>query len=248
LHAGDALHGNLGVIRHDDILVAISVSGKSVELLPIIHYAQKVGAETVAISANSDEIVPRICDHVISIPRSDEGCAFGIAPFASTMATIAIGDALTVLAAERLQFSRTSMAELHPGGHIGQQLTPISETMICGARMPMVDPACSIAEIITEITAKGLGVTTIVDDQRRLLGLITDGDLRRQYDALQNQTAESIMTKQPLRVDVNIDRHAAMVLMRNHRVNILPVVGNDGITLVGLVHLQDLLRSGTILI
>ncbi len=247
MHAGDALHGDLGIIRSGDIVFAISASGASTELIPIITHAGKVGAKTVAITSNTGEAIPSRCDYVIAIPDGEEGCAYGIAPFASTVATIAIGDALTVLAAEKMAFSRADMAVLHPGGHIGRQLAPIGDMMQCGDRIPMVQSDCSTQTVIAEMSAKALGVTAVVDSRRKLLGLITDGDLRRHFDILDGAMAAQIMTPSPLCIDEQLDRHAALALMRRHRVDILPVVASDGTTLIGMIHLQDILRSGIVL-
>jgi arabinose-5-phosphate isomerase len=246
MHAGDALHGDLGIIRPIDIVFVISASGTTTELVPIVTHARNVGAKTVAITVNVGEIVPSKCDYVIAIPDGEEGCAFGIAPFASTIATIAIGDALTVLAAEKMSFSRSDMAILHPGGHIGRQLAPIGDMMLCGDRLPMVQGDCSTQSAIDEMSAKGLGVTAVVDERRQLLGLITDGDLRRHFGMLEGATAAQIMTPSPLCIHEQLDRHAALTLMRRHRVDILPVVESDGSTLIGMVHLQDILRSGIV--
>jgi arabinose-5-phosphate isomerase len=244
MHASDALHGDLGVVRADDILIAITVSGATAELLPVISRANHIGAKTVAITANPGSVLSRQCDTVIAIPAGTEGCAFGIAPFASTLATIAIGDALTVLAAERMAFSRSAMAALHPGGHIGRQLAPVGDHMTCGGRVPTVGPDSTISDIIAEISAKGLGVTAVVNEASRLIGLITDGDLRRHFGDLPGACAASIMTASPVSVLATTDLHSALALMRSHRVDILPVVFGDEAKLVGMIHLQDILRSG----
>jgi len=244
LHGADALHGDLGMLRADDILIAITISGASAELLYVARHARSIGAETVAITAVPDEVVPAACDHVLRIPALDTACDFGIAPFSSTISSIAIGDALTLLVARELAFSRNQFARLHPAGWIGRGLLSVTDMMSRGDRVPKVLPDAPVGDVIAEASRTGAGACAVVDDAGRLIGIVTDGDIRRHFAEGAAGTARSMMTADPVKVGERSDQHEAFAIMRGHRISILPVVAENGATLVGMLNLQDMLQAG----
>jgi len=244
MHGADALHGDLGMVRAGDILIAISISGASAELLYVVRHARSIGAETVAITAAPDEVVPVACDHVIPIPAIDTACDFGIAPFSSTISSIAVGDALTLLVAREIAFSRNQFARLHPAGQIGRRITPVGDLMCVGDDIPKAGPEAPIEQVIAEASRTGAGACAIVDQAGRLLGIVTDGDIRRHFVDGAVGTASTIMTADPVKVTADSDQHEAFAIMRGHRISIMPVVAEDGETLVGMLNIQDMLQAG----
>jgi arabinose-5-phosphate isomerase len=244
LHGADALHGDLGLICSGDIVIAITISGASAELLYVVRHARSIGAETVAITAVPDEVVPVASDHVLPIPALDTACDFGIAPFSSTISSIAIGDALTLLVARELAFSRNQFARLHPAGRIGRGFLSVADMMSRGDRVPKVSPDAPVSEVIAEASRTGAGACAVVDDAGRLIGIVTDGDLRRHFLDDAASTARSIMTADPVKVGEASDQHEAFAIMRGHRISIVPVVSADGTTLVGMLNIQDMLQAG----
>ncbi|WP_447762572.1 KpsF/GutQ family sugar-phosphate isomerase [Sphingopyxis panaciterrae] len=244
MHGADALHGDLGMVRAGDILIAISISGASAELLYIVRHARSIGAETVAITAVPDEVVPAACDHIIPIPALDTACDFGVAPFSSTISSIAIGDALTLLVAREIAFSHNQFARLHPAGRIGRRFTPVRDLMCTGDSVPTAGPDAPIDQVIAEASRTGAGACVIIDEGRRLLGIVTDGDIRRHYAGRADEAARTIMSADPVKVTEDSDQHEAFAIMRGHRISIMPVVAADGEALVGLLNIQDMLQAG----
>lgn len=245
LHAADALHGDLGAIRGEDVVVAISVSGATRELMPLVQHARNLGAATVAITATSYGPLARGCDHVLLLPACDEGAGQIAAPMASTIATLAMGDALAVLVAGCRGHRRDQMAPLHPAGDLGRRLRPVSQIMHGGDRVPLVSPDASGSETVAEITRKGFGIAGVVDAEGQLLGTISDGDVRRHFDELDHCTAGQVMVTHPVTLALEGDVGEALDLIRTHRISALFIVDEGG-TVRGLVHLQDLLRIGVI--
>ena len=244
MHGADALHGDLGMVRADDIVIAITISGASSELLYVIRHARSIGAETVAITAAPDEAVSASCDHVIAIPALDTACDFGIAPFSSTIASIAVGDALTMLVAREIAFSRNQFARLHPAGRIGGRFLSVCELMLQDDALPMVGPDAPVEQVIAEASRTGIGACAVVDANRMLLGIVTDGDIRRHFLDGSESPASGIMTADPVTVGADTDQHDAFAIMRGHRIAVLPVMAADGRTLVGMLNIQDMLQAG----
>jgi arabinose-5-phosphate isomerase len=244
MHGADALHGDLGMVRADDIVVAITISGASSELLYVTRHARSIGAATVAITAVPDEVVPASCDHVVAIPALDTACDFGIAPFSSTISSIAVGDALTMLVAREIAFSRNQFARLHPAGRIGRRFRSVRELMLSGEDLPTVGPDAPVERVIAEASRTGAGACVVVDGDERLLGIVTDGDIRRHFLDGTESRAAGLMTADPIKVGDDADQHDAFAIMRGHRIAALPVVGADGRTLVGLLNIQDMLQAG----
>ncbi|CAN5280426.1 KpsF/GutQ family sugar-phosphate isomerase [soil metagenome] len=249
LHAADALHGDLGAIAPGDVLVAISVSGATREIAPVIAYAQSQGVFVIAITAAAASPVARQSDLLLPIPALREGCLHNIAPMASTIATLALGDCLAVLVARAQQFSRRDVAALHPAGKIGQRLRPIAQIMHGGDRVPVVSADATMAEVVAEISAKGFGITAVIDARSGdLLGAITDGDLRRHFADRDRAIARDLMSADPVSLDEDEDVDRALDLMRQHRLSALFVTTRQARSVGGIVHIQDLLRSGPALL
>src|SRR3569623_115475 len=213
LHAADALHGDLGAVAGDDVLIAISVSGETRELIPVIEHVQRRHVFVVAISAHATSPIARQADLLLPLPAVEEGCSLNIAPMASTVATLALGDCLAVLAARARQFSRRDVAALHPAGSIGQRLRPLAQIMHSGDRVPAVGADATGAEVGAEISAKGFGITAVVDlATGQLLGAITDGDLRRHFAELDRAVAHALMSSHPVSHDENDEFERALEL------------------------------------
>ncbi len=242
LHAADALHGDLGAVRSGDVVVAVSVSGASRELLRVVEHARQVGAAAVAITAAPNAPLGRICDPVLPIPAGDEGSGDFAAPMASTIASIALADALALLVAQLRGHRRGAMYALHPAGDLGRQLRPVREIMVGGDRIPLVPADATGAEVVREITAKGQGIVGVVDGQGLLIGTISDGDIRRRALDVAKSSARDLMSDHPVSVDTTADVAQALDRMRMHRISTLFVV--DGGRATGLIHIQDLLRAG----
>lgn len=243
LHAGDALHGDLGAIRPEDVLLAISVSGNSREISAVVQHARDVGAQTIGITRNSHAPLARACDHLLLIPWCDEGAGNAAAPFASTIASLAMGDVVCALVARLLGNRRDQMRALHPGGEIGRKLLPVSQIMHGGGRVPLLGMDSTGPEIIAEVSAKGFGIVGIVDAGRALAGTISDGDIRRHLDDFGACTAADVMVTHPVTLSPDGDVGTALDLMRTHRVSALFIVAEGG-EVLGVVHIQDLLRVG----
>lgn len=249
LHAADALHGDLGAVARDDVLIAISVSGETRELIPAIAHVRRQGVFVIAVSAHAASPIARQADLLLALPAVEEGCPLNIAPMASTVATLALGDCLAVLAARARQFSRRDVAALHPAGSIGQRLRPIAQIMHSGDRIPVVGADATGAEVVAEISAKGFGITAVVDlATGELLGAITDGDLRRHFTERDRAVARALMSSHPVSLDEDEDFERALELMRQHRLSALFVTTRQGGRIAGIVHIQDLLRSGPALL
>lgn len=243
LHAADALHGDMGAVAEGDVLVAISVSGETRELIPLVEYAGRIGAATVAITARTDSPLSQGCDHLLLLPACEEGGELA-APMAATIASIAMGDALAALAAACRGTARGDMAAIHPAGEIGRQLRPVSQVMHGGDRLPLVRAEADAVSFVAEITAKGFGIAGVTDTDGILIGTISDGDVRRHLETLDRASAGDVMVAHPVTLPRDGDVGQAMDLMRTHRISTVFVVDGERGRVEGLVHLQDLLRIG----
>ncbi len=244
LHAADALHGDLGKMIEGDVLVAISVSGETEETNAVAAQAASLGVPVVAITAAGGSRLAVLAREILLLPDMAEGGPIGVAPMASTAMTMAMGDVLATLVAERRSFSRSALARLHPAGQIGVRLRPVSRIMHGGARMPLVPAEADIDQVVETIDVKGMGIAGVVDGDGVLVGVITDGDLRHQFKTLAGKSAAEVMSDHAVTVPLDCELQAAMVLMRERRITAIFVVDGDHGRPVGIVHLQDLLRNG----
>jgi arabinose-5-phosphate isomerase len=246
LHPAEATHGDLGRIVKGDVLLAISYSGETDEMLALIPWMRRLEAPIVAMTGNPRSSLAGSADVHLDVSIPKEACPFGLAPTASTTAALAMGDALAMGLLERRGFTIDDFAVLHPGGRLGKKLVRVEDVMQAGERAPRVRPDTIMRDVLFEMTKKRLGMTTVVDGDGRLLGMISDGDLRRHMEkagyALLDQTAGQCMTPGPLTVRRRELATAALAVMEARKITSLPVVDEAGIV-EGVVHLHDLWKT-----
>ena len=243
LHAAEAAHGDLGMLAGDDVVLAISVSGETQELLDIVETVKRLGIRLVTMSANARSTLAASSDIVLDIAVKEEACSLNLAPTASMAAALAMGDALAISLLERRGFNEEKFAALHPGGKIGKRLRRLESLMHAGENLPCVAPAAKMPDVIYEMSRKGLGLAAVVDASGKLLGVITDGDLRRvmqqrRKDAL-DLTAAECMTKNPVTLPRTELAASALRVMEEKKITSVLVVNGDG-RLEGVVHVHDL--------
>jgi arabinose-5-phosphate isomerase len=249
VHPAEASHGDLGMITHQDVMIALSNSGESAELLTIVPLVKRRGAKLVAITGNPASSLAREADVHLDARVEEEACPLGLAPTASTTAALALGDALAVAALEARGFGQEDFARSHPGGSLGRKLlTHVRDVMRSGEAVPKVPESASVAAALLEISGKGLGMTAVVDAEGRAVGVFTDGDLRRALArGIDVRTADvaAVMTRSPR--SIGPDRLAAEAVeeMERWRINGMLVVDDAG-RLVGALNTHDLLQAKVI--
>jgi arabinose-5-phosphate isomerase len=246
LHPAEALHGDLGRLVAGDVLVALSYSGETEELLRLLDTVKRLAVPLITMTGSPASNLAQASEVVLDASVSREACPLGLAPTASTTAMLALGDALAMTLLETRGFSEDDYAVLHPGGGLGVRLRRVENVMHTGDQVPRVKPETPMPEVIYEMSRKGLGLSTVVDAEGRLVGFISDGDLRRFIEraggrALELKAADC-MTKSPTTIGSREFATQALNLMESRRITALPVVGPDG-TLAGVVHLHDLWRT-----
>ena len=243
VHPGEASHGDLGMITRDDAVLAISNSGDTAELSDIIAHSRRFTIPLVAISAHEDSALAEAADVVLILPDSDEACPMGLAPTTSTTVTLALGDALAIALLERHRFTADEFQLLHPGGQLSRKLLKVTDIMHAGDAMPLVAPGEIMADVLITITAKRFGCAGVADPEGRLMGIITDGDLRRHMAPdLLGSTAGDIMTESPVTVPPQSLVAEALAIMDDKAITSIFVVEDD--KPLGIVHIHDILRSG----
>jgi arabinose-5-phosphate isomerase len=247
LHPSDALHGDLGVLQPDDVVIALSYSGETDELLQILQTVKRLGARLIALTGDCESALGKAADVAIDCAVSAEACPLGLAPTASTTAALALGDALAMSVLVAKGFRLEDFAKLHPGGRLGRQLMRVEQLMHAGDTVPTVGLGTPMPDVIYEMSRKGLGMTCVVDDQRRLRGVITDGDLRRHMSTTQNLlalTAADTMTPEPRTIGGEMLAVEALDLMERgpRKITSLVVVNSVG-RVDGVIHIHDLLRT-----
>jgi len=246
LHPTEALHGDLGLLNRGDILLALSYSGETEELLRLLPVLPRLGVTLVSFTGCTDSTLAKASAHVLDVSVDREACNHQLAPTASTTTMLALGDALAIDISRRLNFQPQDFAELHPGGQLGKRLITVDQLMHSGDLLPVVPPTATMPEIIHEMSAKRLGMTTI-QSAGKLLGILSDGDLRRLFeqagpDAF-HRTAAEILNPSPRTIAPTPFAGDALVLMERHKITAL-VVTEDGTatsTVLGVLHLHDLL-------
>ena len=252
LHPAEGIHGDLGMVTEDDIVLAISNSGETSEVINILPSIRRIGAKIIAICGNAQSTLAQNADVVLDASVEQEACPLGLAPTTSTTAELALGDALAVALMSARKFTAHDFAVFHPGGALGRKLLmKVANVMHGEEENPTVNLAQSVKEALFVITDKGLGATSVVDAEGKLVGLITDGDIRRGLekglDFLTHNVGE-LMTKQPQTITAEKLAAEALRMMEQHRpkpITVLPVVDKEGRS-VGLVHVTDLLRQGIV--
>lgn len=243
LHAADALHGDLGVMAAGDVLLAVSSSGETEEMVDLIEPAKRVGVQIVAMTSNPRSTLAAASDIVLDIAVKEEACSLNLAPTASTAAALAMGDALAIALLDRREFKEEDFAALHPAGRLGKKLRRIESLMHTGNDLPRVLPGAKMPDVIYEMSSKGLGLAAVAQQDGKLLGIITDGDLRRvmqrRKENVLDLTAVDCMTKNPVTMPRTELAAAALRLMEEKKITSVLVVDAAG-RLEGVVHLHDL--------
>ncbi|CAN7171547.1 KpsF/GutQ family sugar-phosphate isomerase [Acidovorax sp.] len=249
VHPGEASHGDLGMVTEHDMVLAISNSGESGELTAILPVLKRLGVPLLALTGGPDSTLARHADLVLDCSVDREACPLNLAPTASTTAQLAMGDALAVALLDARGFRPEDFARSHPGGALGRKLlTHVSDVMRSGSDVPRVAPEASFSELMREMSAKGLGASAIVDPAGQILGIFTDGDLRRRIEAgadLRAASAAEVMHPSPRRIAPDALAVDAAELMEAHGITSVLVVAADGV-LAGVVHIGDLMRAKVI--
>ena len=243
LHPTEAIHGDLGRIVTGDVVVAISHSGESEEILALVPTIRRLGSSLLSMTGNPRSALAALSDANLDVSIREEACPLGLAPTASTTATLAMGDALAMALLERRGFTVDDFAVLHPGGRLGRKLLRVEDVMHTGEQVPRVSAQAMMKDVLFEMTRKRLGMTTVVDGQDRLIGMLSDGDLRRQMErhgyTLLDHTAAECMTRNPVVIGRRELATAALALMEQRKITSLPVLDEEG-RVEGVVHLHDL--------
>lgn len=249
LHPGEAMHGDLGMISESDLVIAISYSGESDEIIKILPNIKLIGAQLVGITGNAHSTLAQVADVVQVLPEFEEACHLGLAPTSSTTVALCYGDALAVAASRIYGFKKEDFGKFHPAGALGKKLIlKVGNLMAKGEDNPKVQKGTLLMDAIDVMSHKGLGVVSVVDEKEHLVGFITDGDLRRLIEKkvdFYNETVDNFMIKSPLRTTEDILAVQALNFIREHRINNLPVVDDNNI-LVGTLTWQMIIRAGIV--
>ncbi len=250
VHPGEASHGDLGMITPQDVVITLSNSGETDELLTIVPIIKRLGVPLIALTGNPDSRLAREASVHIDISVEKEACPLGLAPTSSTTATLVMGDAMAVALLEERGFTADDFARSHPGGRLGKRLLlHVEDIMHSGEELPQVNEQATLAQALEEMTRKGLGMTNIVDVEKRLKGVFTDGDLRRVLDHgpvdIQQLLVSTVMTANCTTIRSHILAAEALQFMEKKRINALPVVDAHN-TLIGTINMHDLLRAGVV--
>lgn len=250
LHPAEALHGDLGMIVGGDVVIALSASGETAEILQLLATIKRIGVPLITLTCDSlyslsqgrRSTLVQAADVALDCSVANEACNLGLAPTASTTTMLALGDALAVALSERRGFKEEDFANLHPGGKLGKRLARAATLMHAGGNIPQVKPSTPMSEVIYEMSRKGLGVTAVVEEER-LVGLISDGDLRRLLERHGKDgfdlTASECMTRKPLTIGPDVFAISALEIMERKKITSLPIVDETN-RLLGILHLHDL--------
>ena len=245
LHPAEAIHGDLGVLQSEDVIIALSYSGETEELLRLLETIKRLGAGLIAITGDSRSTLGQAANVSLDCRVSEEACPMNLVPTASTTAALALGDALAMTLLVAKAFNQEHFASLHPGGKLGKRLMRVEQLMTGGERAPVVRAGTPIPQVIYEMSSKGLGMTCVVNDQGALCGIITDGDLRRHMTGTPNlleRTAADVMTHNPITIGRNTLAAEALGVLERRKITSLVVVGDDQ-QVQGVVHLHHLWRT-----
>lgn len=252
LHPAEGIHGDLGMVTHDDVVLALSNSGETTEVLNILPSVRRIGAKIIAMVGNATSTLAKASDVVLNVGVSQEACPLGLAPTSSTTACLAYGDALAMALLVQHHFTKDKFAVFHPGGALGRKLLlTVENIMHGGEENPLVHTDATVQEALFVITDKGLGAVSVIDDKGVMLGVLTDGDIRRGLhkgvDFLQRPVTE-LMTKTAKYITKDRLAAEALHLMESHQpkpITVLPVV-DEAMHVIGLLHMTDLVRRGVV--
>jgi arabinose-5-phosphate isomerase len=249
LHSAEAVHGDIGRVRKEDIVIVISNSGETEEILQLIPQIKKIGAKLIAITGNKISNLAKNSDAVLDVSIKEEACPLGLAPMASTTTMLAMGDALCAALMDRRRFKRSDFAFLHPGGSLGKQLLlKVEDIMRRSSSNPVVRESRKVKDVLLAITASRAGSATVVDKNGRVKGIFTDGDLRRHLGTdpklLQRDVSE-VMTRSPRTLKKGCLAVEALRILQEYKIDEIPIVDEKG-RAIGLVDVQDLLKAGLV--
>jgi arabinose-5-phosphate isomerase len=243
VHATEASHGDLGMITEQDLCLLISNSGETIEMFDILSHARRFGIPVATMSSNCESTLVKTADFKLCLPMAEEACPIGMAPTTSTTMMLALGDALAVALMEAKSFNAENFKVFHPGGKLGAKLMTVGQLMHKNDIMPLVKTETSMKETLLTMSSKGFGIAAIVDEIGCLVGVITDGDLRRHIDDLLGKNAGDIASLSPITVAEETFVVDALNLMQDRKISVLIVTSADNRP-VGIIHIQDLLRVG----
>jgi arabinose-5-phosphate isomerase len=246
LHPAEALHGDLGVIQSDDVVIALSYSGETAETVRLLETIRRLGAKLIAITGTNGSTLAEAADVALDCSVTEEACPMNLVPTASTTAALALGDALAMTLLVAKGFKQQDFANLHPGGKLGKRLMRVESLMHSGNKCPIVYPQTSMRDVIYEMSRKSLGMTCVVDQEHVILGVITDGDLRRQMERSANvleMSAADLMTKDPVSIPPETLAAEALNIMERRKITSIVVVTGPERKLAGVVHLHELWRT-----
>ena len=247
VHPSEASHGDMGMITCQDVALVISYSGETPEIINLLPMLKGLGVTLIALTGKTHSILARIADTTIDVSVEKEACPLGLAPTSSTTATLVMGDALAIALLKARGFTANDFARIHPGGSLGRRLLlHVTDLMHSKEKMPIVKPDCLLDEALVEVTKKSLGMTTIISDSGQLLGIFTDGDLRRALDNgynIHHTTIKEVMTKNSVTVSPKLLATKAIKMMQQNKITSMVVVNSDSYP-VGVIHMHDLLRAG----
>ena len=247
LHPVEAMHGDLGIVDPKDVVLAISYSGETPELNLLANSLKNRGVSIIAMTGDTESTLAKLADAVLHVGVPKEACPLGLAPTASTTAALAMGDALAVVLLDRKQFKECDFRKNHPGGSLGERLkVNVSEVMLTGKHIPMAGKNTSLRQALSILNTKNIGAVLIVDEQQRVEGIITDGDIRRMVAKdvdLDTQHAANHMTPAPKTISKELLAADALSIMQKHEITILPITDDQG-RLSGILHLHDLIGKG----
>tara|TARA_B100000315_G_scaffold2440_1_gene2279 strand:- start:39294 stop:40256 length:963 start_codon:yes stop_codon:yes gene_type:complete len=250
LHAADGIHGDLGMITSNDMVIAISNSGESEEILNLLPAIKRFNVTLVSMTGNVNSTLAKKSNIVLNVSVTEEACPMGLVPTASTTATMAMGDALAMALLDKRGFKEQDFAVLHPGGSLGKKLlTQVDDLMHSGSNIPTINKDAPLKDVIMEISSKKLGMAIVVDQDDKVLGIITDGDLRRLMEKKEKDifetTAEEMMSANPKTIEKNALAARALQIMEKHSITSLIITnGSKGPT--GIIHLHDILKAGVV--
>ena len=246
LHPAEAIHGDLGVIQGDDVVLALSYSGETGEILRLLETIRRLGARLIAITGTPRSTLAEAADVALDCGVTEEACPLNLVPTASTTAALAIGDALAMTLLVRKGFREEDFANLHPGGKIGKRLMRVEALMHAGKHCPTVRATTPMPDVIYEMSSKKLGMTCVVDDGQGLVGIITDGDLRRHMSTdrdILSLKAADVMTRNPVSIKPGILAAEALNIMEQRKITSIVVVDGESQRVAGVVHLHELWRT-----
>lgn len=245
VHPGEASHGDLGMVQQDDVVIALSNSGETTELSDIIAFTRRYRIGLIGMVGRAGSTLAEGADVALVIPDSPEACPMGLAPTTSTTVMLALGDALAVCLLERKGFTAQDFRNFHPGGKLGQRLLKVADLIHTGAQMPLIDEDAPMSEALLEMTAKSFGVVGVTATDGKILGIITDGDLRRHMSKdLIDQRAGDVMTAGGVTVKPGQIASEAVAVMNEHKITVLFCVEDE--KPLGILHIHDCLRAGVV--